>query len=194
MPRFPMTEAALHRVGKLWVRLLKQRIKQTKKVASGFLLNSISYEVVTAADGEPILQVSYADYFKYVNEGRLPRGDDRPIDANEGAVPIPALVKWIGIKGIRGRSKKGRFISTLSLAFAIRASIWKKGIKPFGQGSLIYDKSLDRLEKMLDPTKIPAGTPPELVQELQNIFEAVQEDVNVIVDNMIDKLIQDTNR
>lgn len=190
--RYRMTEAALHRIGKMWVSILKQKIRASKKIASGFLLNSIAYSVEIDTDGEPTLVVSYADYFKYVNEGRLPRGEERPISAANGAVPIPALVKWIGIKGIRGRNKKGKFIPTLSLAFAIRASIWKKGIKPFGKGSLIYDKSLDKLERMLDPTKIPAGTPPELVRELTSIFEAVQEDVNVIVDNMIDKLIQNT--
>jgi len=189
-----MTEAALHRIGKLWVRILKQRIKATKKVASGFLLNSISYSVEIDGNGDPILLVNYADYFKYVNQGRIPRGDDRPITAENGAVPIKALVKWIGIKGIQGRTKKGRFMSALSLAFAIRASIWKKGIKPYGKGSLIYDKSLDKLERMLNPEKIPQGTPPELAAELTRIFDAVQRDVNVIVDNMITKLVQNTER
>lgn len=186
--RFPMTEAALHRIGKLWVRILKQRITETGKIASGFLKNSISYSVEIDGNGDPILVVNYADYFKYVNEGRLPRGEDRPITAENGAVPIPALLKWISIKGIRGNRRRGQ--TNLSLAFAIRASIWKKGIKPYGRKSLIYDKSLDRLEKMLDPTKIPQGTPPELIRELTSIFEAVQQDVNVIVDNMIDNLIK----
>ena len=185
-----MTEAALHRIGKMWVRIVKQKIRSKKKIASGFLLDSISYEVVKAPDGEPILAVSYADYYKYVNRGRLPRGTKRPIKAENGAVPIPALTQWIKLKGIQGRDKSGKFISNLSLAFAIRASIWKKGIKPFGKPpTLFFDPALDKLETMLNPTSIPAGTPPELRQELENIFAAAAQDINIIIDNMITKSI-----
>lgn len=186
-----MTTAALNRIGKLWVSIIKQKIKRSKKIASGFLYDSISYKVVKDADGDPALEVTYADYFKYVNKGRVPRGTARPISAANGAVPIKPLLSWIKIKGLRGRDDNGRFIPDLSLAFAIRASIWKKGIKPFGKGSLIYDPALDKLEKMLNPEKIPAGTPPELVQELTRIYEAVAEDISIIINDMVRKEISD---
>lgn len=178
-----MTEAALHKIGKLWVSIMKNKIKQSKKVASGFLLNSIGYKVIIDTDGEPILEISYADYFKYVNQGRKARGNDRPISAANGAVPIPALLDWIKIKGIQPKGTQGKPSTPLSLAFAIRASIWKKGIKPTN----IYDKSLTRLEDMLDPTRISTATPPELRMELESIYAAAREDINIIVENMIDR-------
>lgn len=185
--RYEMTARALHRIGKMWVRILKQKVKQNGKIASGFLLNSISYSVERAPNGSPILEVTYADYFKWVNQGRKPRGNAKPITAANGAVPIPALEKWIGLKNIQARDKNGRPISDLSLAFAIRASIWKKGIKPFGKGSLLYDPAIERLEMMLDPTKIHPNTPPELRQELETIFADAQQDINIIIENMIQK-------
>ena len=118
----------------------------------------------------------------YVNDGRRARGEDRPITARNGAVPIPALLDWISIKGLRGRTKKGRFMTNLSLAFAIRANIWKFGIKPAN----LIDRSIGSLENMLNPTKIPAGVPPELRQELERIFIEAARDINVIMENIIE--------
>lgn len=187
--RYQMTEQALNRVGEMWVKIMKQKIKEKGKVASGFLLNSIDYRVIRDDSG-PILEIQYADYWKYVNDGRKARGDDRPISADNGAVPIPALLKWIKIKGLRGRNKKGRFTTNLSLAFAIRAKIWKFGIKPAN----FFDASIETLESMLDPAQIPAGVPAELRQELQNIFISAAEDINVIIENMIDKEISKPSR
>lgn len=179
-----MTEAALHRIGKMWVKIMKRKIRNSKKIATGNLLDSIGYSVTTASDGEPILQITYADYWKYVNQGRVARGEDRPIEAENGAVPIPALLKWIKIKGIGGAMRRGRTSNaSLSLAFAIRASIWKYGIKPAN----FFDRSITTLESMLNPTSIPAGTPPELRRELETIFNAAREDINIIVENMITK-------
>lgn len=180
---FPMTELALHRLGKMWVSIMKRKFRTSKSIASGFLLNSIKYSVVKDSDGEPMLQVEYADYWKYLNAGRKPRGNDRPISPNNksagkpGAVPIPALKLWIEQKGLAGND------GSLSLAFAIRASIWKKGIRPRN----FFDRSVTTLEGMLNPTKIPAGTPPELRAELLRIFEAAGEDINIILDKMIKK-------
>lgn len=178
-----MTEAALNKLGKMWVSIMRRKIKQSKKIASGNLYDSISYRVVQDRDGEPIIEISYADYFKYVNQGRRPRGGDRPISAENGAVPIPALLGWIKLKGIKGRNKNGKPLPDLSLAFAIRTNIWKFGIKPAN----IYDKSLETLETMLDPTKISSKTPPELREELNRIYAAASEDINIIVENMIEK-------
>jgi hypothetical protein len=35
--------------------------------------------------------------------------------------------------------------------------------------------------------RLPAGTPPELRQELERVFEAAREDINIILDKMIKK-------
>jgi hypothetical protein len=185
---YPMTELALHRLGKMWVSIMKRKIRTSRAIASGFLLNSIGYSVVKDADGEPMLQITYADYWKYLNVGRKARGNDRPIAADNkgpgkpGAVPIPALRLWVEQKGLAGGDE------SLSLAFAIRASIWKKGIRPRN----FFDRSVTTLEGMLNPNKLPAGTPPELRAELENIFEAAGEDINIILDRMIKKELSRT--
>lgn len=181
---FPMTELALNRLGKMWVSIMKRKIRTSRAIASGFLLDSISYKVVRGSDGDPVLQIQYADYWKYVNKGRKARGNDRPISPDNkaagkpGAVPIPALKLWIEQKGIGDGD-------SLSLAFAIRASIWKKGIRPRN----FFDRSVTTLEGMLDPNRLPSGTPPELRAELDRIFEAAREDINIILDKMIKKEI-----
>jgi hypothetical protein len=169
----------------MWVSIMKRKIRTSRAIASGFLLDSISYKVTRDADGEPILSIQYADYWKYVNKGRKARGNDRPISPDNkapgkpGAVPIPALRLWIEEKGIAGGE------DSLSLAFAIRASIWKKGIRPRN----FFDRSVTTLESLLDPNRLPTGTPPELRAELENIFEAAREDINIILDKMIKKEI-----
>jgi len=178
-----MTELALHRVGKMWVSIMKRKIRTSNAIASGFLLDSISYKIVKDADGDPVIQIQYADYWKYLNKGRKARGNDRPISPNNkgagkpGAVPIPALKLWIEQKGLAGGDE------SLSLAFAIRASIWKKGIRPRN----FFDRSVTTLERLLDVNRLPAGTPPELRQELERVFEAAREDINIILDKMIKK-------
>lgn len=185
---YPMTELALHRLGKMWVSIMKKKIRTSRSIASGFLLNSISYSIVRDGDGELMLQITYADYWKYLNRGRKARGKDRPIafdnkgPGKPGAVPIPALRLWIEEKGL------GDGENSLSLAFAIRASIWKKGIRP----RRFFDRSVTTLESMLNPTNIPSGTPPELRAELERIFEAAGEDINIILDKMIKKELSRT--
>ena len=185
---YPMTELALHRLGKMWVSIMKRKIRTSRSIASGFLLNSIGYSIVKDGDGEPMIQITYADYWQYLNKGRKARGADRPISAynkgggKPGAVPIPVLKLWVQQKGI------GDADESLSLAFAIRASIWKKGIRPRN----FFDRSVTTLEGMLNPAKIPSGVPPELRAELLKIFEAAGEDINIILDKMIKKEISRT--
>lgn len=182
---YPMTTEALTRIGIIWKREMKKRINEAGKVASGALIDSIDFKVVQTKNGAK-LEIAYLDYLEYVNQGRKPRGTDRPITAANGAVPIPALEGWIKLKGLRGRNKRtGKPLPSLSLAFAIRASIWKRGIKPAN----IFDATLKSVGDMINPLNIPPNTPEPLRLELQRIFISMQDDVNVLVENMIDKII-----
>lgn len=90
------------------------------KVASSTLANSI--EVQTVKKG-PIteLQILMAEYGQWVQSGRLP---------NKGYVPIGSLMAWIKQRGLKGRNKKGRFMTDKSFAFAIQTNIKKFGIRP----------------------------------------------------------------
>jgi len=169
----------------MFTQLLKQKIEAriypygnpevrgtSNKIASGQLYNSIQYNVIQ--DGEDfILEISYADYFQYVNRGRR-MGVSR--------VPISALLQWIKLKGIKGRDKKGRFIKNLSLAFAIQENIFKFGIRPAN----IYDKALDSLEDLFD------NPPPPIKAELDALYQMLEQDINNLIENTIENSIKST--
>jgi hypothetical protein len=136
-------------------------------MASGNLYKSIKSKVIIGKNNEPTLEITYADYFKYVNKGRKPQVK---------RVPLNALLEWIKIRGIQGRDKKGKFIKRLSLAFAMQQNIYKYGIRPAN----IYDKALDSLEDIFD-------NPPSFLKEaLADIYEAIEQDIN----NFIEKTIE----
>ena len=177
----PLTTEALNEYGKLFTGYLKKEIQKKQfpygnpnqrglgdKVASGKLLNSIDYEIITDSDGNPTLEISYIDYFENVNLGRR---------REKKKVPINALLNWIKVRGLKGRNKKGQFIPNLSFAFAIQTNIFKFGIRP----SNIYDKGLDGLLDFVD------NPPPELAQELQDIYNMIAEDVNNFIEKTITK-------
>ena len=92
----------------------------SNKVASGTLARSV--EVQTIQKG-PIteLQVLMAEYGQWVQSGRLP---------GKGLVPVGSLMAWIKQRGLKGRDKKGRFMTDKSFAFAIQKNIKKFGIRP----------------------------------------------------------------
>lgn len=183
MSNYNITEKALNDLGKLFVEQLKKKIASKiypyghpevkgtgNKIASGNLYDSITYSVEVDANGEPALVITYADYFKYVNKGRRP---------NVKRVPLKALLDWIKIRGIRGRDKKGRFIKNLSFAYAIQTNIFKYGIRPAN----IYDKALDSIEDMFD------NPPPEMQAELNDLYEAIGEDINNFIEATLEKEI-----
>jgi hypothetical protein len=185
-----LTRQALEQVGGIFVDFMKQRIQEKiypygwkgdpptsrglgDKVATGRLLNSLTYRVQDEG-GQPVLVLTYVDYFKYVNLGRRP-GVKR--------VPMKVLFDWIKIKKIRGRDKKGRFIKDMSLAWAIQTNIFKYGIRPAN----IYDKTLDSLEDLFD------NPPPEIQAEIDDLVEAMAGDINTLIEQTIDDEIKTIN-
>ena len=141
---------------------------QGNKVASGQLLNSLTATVVPKTGGGFELVITYMDYFQNVNLGRRP---------GRGMVPIPALLDWIKVRGIRGRNKKGKFISNLSFAFAIRQNIFKFGIRPAN----IYDKAYDSFEAILE------NPPAEFRDEYNRLYEAMGRDVENFIAQTVNK-------
>lgn len=100
------------------------------KVASSNLARSI--EVQTVQKG-PIteLQILMAEYGQWVQSGRLP---------GKGFVPVGSLMRWIKERGLKGRDKKGRFMTDKSFAFAIRTNIKKFGIRPANFLDVSFEK------------------------------------------------------
>jgi hypothetical protein len=192
---FELTYQALYRLGFIFTAELRKALLTRRypyghpqqkglgnKVASGNLLDSIGFEVQEGQNGAYQLVVQYADYFKYVNEGRV---------ANAKRVPLNALLDWISFRGIRPRDKNGRFIENnlvnrTRLAFAVQQNIFRYGIRR----SNIYDIGLGGVEDLLDPYNPPPNTPPELLVMYQELFDAIEEDINNFVENTIVKELQ----
>jgi len=101
------------------------------KVASGTLRNSI--QAVVKGDKIEILMEEYG---RYVQKGRKggqytpKKGKKRGKGKKQPSPFILSLIKWIKARKLKGRDKKGRFITHESFAFAIRTNIFKFGIRP----------------------------------------------------------------
>lgn len=178
-----MTEAAATRLGEIFVNFLKKRMREKiypygnpdvkgvgNKVASGDLYKSIQFKVVQIGDDSYSIEFNSLDYFEYVNRGRRP-GAKR--------VPLDELLKWISIRKIKPQGYKGRgrypIKNKLSLGFAIQQNIFKYGIRP----SRLIDKTYDSLEAFFQ------NPPPNLQQELGEVFNMIEQDINVLIENII---------
>lgn len=180
-----LTPQALQRLGTLFINFYKQKLQEKiypyapgynqtqptrgvgNKVASGQLLNSLTATVVPKGNDYELV-ITYMDYFQPVNLGRRPE---------RKRVPIPALLDWIRIRGIRARNKRGRFIPSLSLAFAIREKIYRYGIAPAN----IYDKAYDSFEALLE------NPPQEFQDEYNSLYEAIGRDVENLISKSVNK-------
>jgi hypothetical protein len=209
---YKLTEQQLKIMMSLLVKEIKKKIDtqypygrdnytgKDVKIASGQLYDSIQYDVEFDTDKTPIGVLYYADYFKYVNRGR-PAGlgatgeflgkDGKKktpkLSAKSGAVPIPALVRWISIKGINVQGRNGQTIPPLSLAFAMRRNIFKYGIRKTN----IYNSALDSIEDIFED--FPNNLPENLRGEAQVLIADVAEDINIFLTQMI-KLELDTQQ
>jgi hypothetical protein len=186
---YELADDALEGLGEAFVEMMKKKIQQkiypygrpgikgrSNKVASGKLLNSLSSKLIPGKNGEPgYLQVTYANYFEYVNDGRR---------AGVAKVPIKSLLDWIKIRGIVPRqvnnpnqSQRGRFAKRgknwqLGLAFAIQKNIFKYGIRP----AKIYDQTLEGLDEIF------TNPPPELLDAYNYLYGAIEQDVYNLIE------------
>ena len=103
------------------------------KVASGALLDSISVQYDASSKS---MNVEMLDYWKYVNDGRKPGK----------YAPLSSILSWITTKGLKGRDKKGRFITKESFAWGINTNIKKFGIAP----TFFVDNTENRVAKEFD--------------------------------------------
>jgi len=92
----------------------------SNKVASGTLARSVEVQV-KQNNNITELQVLMAEYGQWVQSGRI---------SGKGYVPVGSLLKWIKQRGLKGRDKKGKFMTDKSFAFAIQSNIRKFGIRP----------------------------------------------------------------
>lgn len=129
---------------------------KSNKVASSNLARSVQVRTVKKND-MTVLQVLMADYAQYVQAGRRP---------GKGFVPIKPLIQWIKDRNLKGRNKKGRFITNESFAFGIATNIKKFGIRP----SPFLDVAM---EKILSDPRIMEIIGDNAYEELINTLEGI---------------------
>ena len=100
------------------VQFQKGGVTQNKITRRQFLQGQTGVKINNIPDKIVVLMEEYG---QWVQSGRLP---------GKGYVPIGSLMAWIKQRGLKGRNKKGKFITDKSFAFAIQKNIKKFGIRP----------------------------------------------------------------
>ena len=153
--------------------ILKKKKKQTR---ANTLYNDFDYLVTNTKD-TVTLEFEFGradDYWAFVDEGvrgaggykgsgRM-RGQGNPFKFSSKMPPRQPLINWIKNKPLKGRDKKGRFISNESFGFLIQRAIYQRGLertqfftKPFTtqlkkQEKKIIQAFADDLEVLLEKT------------------------------------------
>ena len=155
--------------------ILKKKKKQTRQ---NTLYNDYDY-LVTASKDSVTLEFEFGgaeDYWACVDEGvrgaggykgsGKMRGQGSPFKFSTKMPPRQPLIDWIRNKPIKGRDKKGRFITNKSLGFLIQRAIYQRGLtrtqffsKPF----------TDELKKQID--KITEAFGDDLELSLETIIK-----------------------
>lgn len=105
------------------------------KPKSPFGIGNLSKSIEVTVQGDT-LQLSMADYWRYVEYGVPPQPQYLEGQGNGNSQLIPALMEWARSKGIPEGA-----------AFAIRRNIWKYGIVPTPFYGIAIDKVTDQIAK-----------------------------------------------
>ena len=139
--KFENTIQAMQNLGNDVVKegrsVLKKKNKTTRK---NTLYNDFDY-LVTADKTSVTLEFEFggaADYWVFVDEGvrgvggykgsGRARGQGSPFRFGSKMPPRKPLMNWIKNKPLKGRDKKGRFITKKSFAFLIQRAIYQRGL------------------------------------------------------------------
>ena len=143
----PSLERYLNSFGKQIVKQAKENLSAADKKRA--LANSIDFFVIKKG-GSITVRFKMNSYGAFVDKGVSGTDKKRSFKDYKGKTikspfkyttkqpPSGIIEKWIKRKGLKGRDKKGRFITHKSLSFLIARSIKKKGI----QGISFFQKPL----------------------------------------------------
>jgi len=150
------TQKALNKFRDTIVNEAKANLKSMGKDSTGKLSKSIQGQVKEMPNSISMyFQMEAYGYFqdrgvKGVKSGRSESGFRFGTGSGPKGGLTSGIEKWVRIKGIKGRDKKGKFITQKSLVNTIVRSIWNKGIKP----SLFFTKPFEKAFKKLPDTLI----------------------------------------
>ena len=131
------------------IQQAKSNLTKMGKNSSKKLYNDISSDLEVYQSGNFLLEFDLGKYGSFVDEGvkgaapsRVKGGKQKApnsrfkFKASKRSIPSGELLSWIKNKGMKGRDKKGRFITHKSLAYLIARSVHAQGLKP----SLFFTK------------------------------------------------------
>lgn len=144
-------QTELEIVGQFMANILVAEIVAKGKVATGGLRDSVEYKIVRTPNSYAV--ELYADsYIENVDKGRkagYPSGGDGSF--------LRALIEWVKVKGIESDNK-----AAVRAAWAIRESIFKKGIPPTN----IIEFAIEEIERNIDEMVIQA-----LSKDIEDYFD-----------------------
>lgn len=146
---------AMEKYGEALVIEIVKELKNADKIATGALAKSVDYELIEALDTIAV-NILALDYMETVDGGRR-KGAKAP--------PTDAIIKWIKVKRIKGRDKKGRFIKDKSTAFLMARAISKNGIKP----TFVIKKSIRKLKSLQEKLLTEAAVE-DMTKMIQGVF------------------------
>ena len=134
-------EEVLSSFGSRLIEKARANLNKKGKRAKGTLFNEMSYDIEKTTTGIKFkMDFGNADdYWQFIDQGvqgaggfkgsGRARGQGSPFRIGRKQPPLRAILPRISIKGIKGRDKKGRFITKNSLAFLIARSIRQRGLE-----------------------------------------------------------------
>ena len=133
--------------------VFKARANAQKKSATGNLANSI-YADLQVHKQSFSLEFWMSPYGEFVDKGVSGKKKKykTPFSYKDKMPPSNVFLKWIKVRGIKGRGKNGRFITNKSLSFLIARSVFNKGLKP----SLFFTKPFTQEFKGLSDELVEA--------------------------------------
>lgn len=125
---------ALDTFGKRVQKQARQNLTKQNKNASGDLYKDVNYNLTVSPNSFRLRfeDLSKNEYWAFVDQGvsGTERKFNTPFSYKAKKPPAKVFEAWAKQKGIKPRSKSGRFITSSSFGFAISNHIYKNGIKP----------------------------------------------------------------
>jgi len=131
----------------------RKNLTRNKKNASKTLYNDMnSFLKVSKNSFELGFEMPIYGQFQDQGVSGIKKKYDTPFSYKKKMPPLDVFEAWIKRKGIKGRDKRGRFITNKSLSYLIARSVFNNGIKP----SLFFTRPFELAYKRLGDDIIEA--------------------------------------
>ena len=136
------------------IQQAKSNLTKMGKNSTGALHKGLKGDVTVFSTGNFALEFDLGKYGEFQDKGVSGKKKkyNTPFSYKSKMPPSKVFEQWVKNKCIKGRDKKGRFITTKSLTFLIARGIFNNGIKP----SLFFTKPFENEYKKLSDDLVEA--------------------------------------